>query len=78
MCLYIVYIYIYILCIYIYIAPAHTSKMAMESLKGRFPEKLITLKSEFSSPDLNPLYFYIWGYMKEEIRRYIYTVYIYV
>ena len=28
-------------------APAHTSKMAMEWLKDRSPEKLISLKSEF-------------------------------
>jgi len=54
-------------------APAHTSKMAMEWLKDRFPEKLIWLKSEFiwspPSPDLNPLHFYLWGYMKDKIRK---------
>ena len=49
--------------------PTRTSKMAMEWLKDRFPEKLIWLKSEFiwppRSPYLNPLHFYLWGYMKE-------------
>ena len=54
-------------------APAHTSKMATEWLKDRFPEKLISLKSEFIWPprsrDLNPLDFCLWGYMKDEIRR---------
>ena len=54
-------------------APAYTSKMAIEWLKDRFPEKLISLKSEFiwppRSPDLNPLDFYLWGDMKDEIRK---------
>ena len=46
----------------------HT-KMAMKWLMDRFPEKLISLKSEFikppRSPDLNLLNFYLWGYMKD-------------
>ena len=50
-------------------AAAHTSKMAMEWLKDRLLEKLISLKSEFiwpsRSPDLNPLHFHLWGYMKD-------------
>ena len=49
--------------------PAQTSKMAMKWLMDRFPEKLISLKSEFikppRSPDLNLLNFYLWGYMKD-------------
>ena len=49
--------------------PAQTSKMAMEWLKDRSPEKLISIKSEFlwppRSPDLNHLHFYFWGYMKD-------------
>jgi len=46
---------------------AHRSKMAMEWLMDRFPEKLISLKSEFTSrsPELIPLHFYLWGYMKD-------------
>ena len=56
----------------------HTSKMAMQWLKERFPEKLILLKSEFiwppRSPDLNPLHFYPLRYMKDEIRRKIFLL----
>ena len=47
---------------------ARTSKMAKEWLKNRFPENLISLKSEFiwhpRSPDLNPLHFYLRGLWK--------------
>ena len=54
-------------------APAHTSRMAMEGLENRFPESLISNKSDFiwppRSPDINPLDFFLWGYMKEEIHR---------
>ena len=54
-------------------APAHTSRMAMEWLENRFPGRLLSNKSEFiwppRSPDLNPLDFFLWGYMKEEIHR---------
>ena len=49
-------------------APAHTSKMAMEWLKDRFPEKLISLKSEFIGPHVHQILttciFYLSGYMK--------------
>ena len=54
-------------------APAHTSRMSMEWLENRFPGRLLSNKSEFiwppRSPDLNPLDFFLWGYMKEEIHR---------
>ena len=54
-------------------APAHTSRMAMEWLENRFPGRLISNKSDFiwppRSPDLNPLDFFLWGYMKEQIHR---------
>ena len=54
-------------------APAHTSRMAMEWLENQFPGRLISNKSDFiwppRSPDLNPLDFFLWGYMKEEIHR---------
>ena len=54
-------------------APAHTSRMAMEWLEKRFPGRLISNKSDFiwppRSPDLNPLDFFLWGYMKEQIHR---------
>jgi len=45
-------------------APAHTSKMAMEWLKDRFPEKLISLKSEFIGPHIHQIlttYIFIFG-----------------
>ena len=52
-------------------APAHTSRMAMDWLKDRFSEKLISIKLDFvwppRSPDLNPCDFYLWGFMKEEV-----------
>ena len=54
-------------------APAHTSRMAMDWLEDRFLGRLISNKSDFMwpprSPDLNPLDFFLWGYMKEEIHR---------
>ena len=46
-------------------APAHTSRMSMDWLKNRFPDKLISNKSDFvwppRSPDLNPLDFFLLG-----------------
>ena len=53
-------------------ASSHTSRLAMDWLRNRFPNKLISLKSEFlswpaRSPDLNPLDFFLWGFMKEKI-----------
>ena len=54
-------------------APAHTSRMAMDWLEDRFLGRLISNKSDFmwppQSPDLNPLDFFLWGYMMEEIHR---------
>ena len=54
-------------------APAHTSRMSMEWLENRFPGRLLSNKSDFIwpplSPDLNPLDFILWGYMKKEIQQ---------
>ena len=54
-------------------APAHTSRVAMDWLKCRFGDKLISNKSDFTwppgSPDLNPLDFYFWGDMKQKIHE---------
>ena len=54
-------------------APAHTSRMAMDWLETRFQGKLISNKSDFiwppRSPDLNPLDFFLWGYMKQKIHE---------
>ena len=56
-------------CVHAEWTSAHKSKMDMEWLKDRFPEKKFSLKSEFiwppRSPDLNPLHFYLWGCMKD-------------
>ena len=54
-------------------APPHTSRMAMDWLKNRFPDRLISSKSNFiwppRSPDLNPLDFFFWAYMKQKIHE---------
>ena len=54
-------------------APAHTSRMAMEFLKNRFPTRVISKNSDFlwppRSPDLNPLDFFFWGFMKQKIKE---------
>ena len=54
-------------------APAHTSRMAMEFLKNRFPNRLISKNSDFLWPprslDLNPLDFFFWGFMKQKIKE---------
>ena len=52
-------------------ATPHTAKLSMDWLRERFPERLISSKSDFPwpprSPDLNPLDFFFWGYMKNVI-----------
>ena len=52
-------------------ATPHTANLSMDWLRERFPERLISSKSDFPwpprSPDLNPLDFFFWGYMKNEI-----------
>lgn len=54
-------------------ATAHTSNVAMEWLRNRFPEKLISHRSSFPwpprSPDLSPLDFFLWGFVKEKVFR---------
>lgn len=55
-------------------APAHTSRMAMEFLSNRFPNRLISKNSDFMmwpprSPDLNPLDFFFWGFMKQKVHE---------
>ena len=45
----------------------------MEWLKERFPDKLISIKSDFvwlpRSLDLNPCDFFLWVFMKEEVSK---------
>ena len=54
-------------------APAHTSRVAMDWLKRRFGDRLISNKADFiwpaRSPDLNPMDFYFWGHMKQKIHE---------
>lgn len=49
-------------------APAHNSRIVKEYLSNRFPDKWIGTHSVVSwpprSPDLTPLDFYLWGYIK--------------
>ena len=52
-------------------APAHSSKVVLDWLETSFPQRLISIKSSFpwpaNSPDLNPLDFYLWGFVKHEV-----------
>ena len=53
-------------------APAHCSKEAIEWLTEKFgEERLISRNSSFAwppySPDLNPLDFFLWGYLKSKV-----------
>lgn len=54
-------------------APAHTSRIAMDWLEKRFHGKVISNKSNFiwppRSPDLNPLDFFLWGFMKQKVHE---------
>lgn len=55
-------------------APAHNSRQVREYLSQRFPGKWIGTFSEVSwparSPDLTPLDFFIWGFVKNRIYQY--------
>ena len=52
-------------------APAHSSRCVLDWLETNFPQRLISRRSAFpwpaNSPDLNPLDFYMWGYVKREV-----------
>ena len=52
-------------------APAHNSTAVRQYLSERFPGKFIGTHSETPwparSPDLTPLDFFLWGYMKNEV-----------
>ena len=54
-------------------ATAHTAGEVMDWLKRRFFGRLISHRSEFQwpsrSPDLSPLDFYLWGFVKERVFR---------
>ena len=52
-------------------APAHSSRCVLDWLQTTFPERLISIKTAFpwpaNSPDLSPLEFYMWGYVKSQV-----------
>ena len=52
-------------------ATAHTSIPAIDWLKNRFGDKIISHRTDFPwparSPDLSPLDYFLWGYLKEKI-----------
>ena len=52
-------------------ATSHTSSPALEWLKSRFGDKIISQRTEFSwsvtSPDPSPLDYFLWGFIKEKV-----------
>ena len=52
-------------------APAHSSNVVLDWLETSFPQRLIWIKSPFPWPtnslDLNPLDFYLWGFVKHAV-----------
>lgn len=50
-------------------APPHTAKRSLEWLEEHFPDRHISLKSAVEwaphSPDLSPLDFFLWGFLKD-------------
>ena len=54
-------------------AKPHTSNATMAWLQTRFPNKLISDRSNFlwppRSPDLSPLDYFLWSYVKEKVYR---------
>ena len=52
-------------------ARAHTAKESVSLLQRSFPRRLISLETDTpypaSSPDLIPLDFYMWGYLKDRM-----------
>ena len=49
----------------------HTTNDSLAWLRERFKDRLISRKCEIEwavhSPDLNPPYFYLWGYFKDNV-----------
>src|ERR1700712_6084313 len=54
-------------------APAHNSRVAREYLDTHFAPRLITTSGPVRwparSPDLTPLDFFLWGYVKNQVYR---------
>ena len=54
-------------------APPHSYNITLDWLDHKFPNRLINRKREPewspNSPDLNPLDFYLWGFLKDTMCR---------
>ena len=54
-------------------APAHTSKLALQWLNDHFGARVLSRKTPTPwpahSPDLTPLDFFLWGYLKSEVYK---------
>lgn len=54
-------------------APAHNSGVVVEFLNNHFPGKWLGTNGPFSwparSPDLTPMDFFVWGYLKDELYK---------
>lgn len=54
-------------------APPHVSRVALSWLEDHFGERVISLKTQTPwpphSPDLTPLDFYLWGFIKSQVYR---------
>lgn len=52
-------------------APCHTARTTMDILRQKFPERLISRNGIINWPprscDLNPLDFFLWGYIKDKV-----------
>lgn len=53
-------------------AAPHTAQVVLDYLQQRFPDRLISFRTQVMwpprSPDLNPLDFYLWGHIKQLLR----------
>jgi hypothetical protein len=54
-------------------ATAHTARRSLGILREMFPSRLFSLRGDICcparSPDLTPCYFYLWGYLKDEVYK---------
>lgn len=51
-------------------APAHKAKVVQAYCEANFPDFIDTSEWPASSPDLNPLNFFVWGFMLKELENY--------
>jgi inhibitor of nuclear factor kappa-B kinase subunit alpha len=50
-------------------APAHEAKTTITYLKSNFPEYLTKNQWPSNSPDLNPLNFFVWGFLEQKLKN---------